>query len=284
VFVLFVNFAAFKLVASSAASLSSGSLGLSSWPSADPTTYHLAKGTGAHPVALGVCEVAIGGTSGHRGAATAAVYDDPGLGGTRTASWMPDGAALQVHLFAVAERIAALRAAGTGRMEVVVVARLEHLAADEATAVGALHPESLLIALLAVGHRVLAHVLPVEHRLAGLAPEAGDVPLPVQGHQGLALLQQLPASGAVVRVVVLLQVRLVRDHPAVLLVGSGPRGTLRRWSWRGDASSDGLATGRNGSPRDAVLAEHLLTGVGNLWGNRVIVYIILSNYKNNGTS
>lgn len=176
------------------------------------TTYHLAEGTGAHPVALGVRKVAIGGASGHRSASAdaASVQDDAGLGGTRAASRMPDGTALQVHLLAVAKGIAALGAAGTGRMEVVIVARLQHLAADEAAAVGALHPESLLVALLAVGHRILAHILPVEHHLAGLAPEAGDVPLPVEGHQRLALLQQLPASGTVVGIVVLLHLSLVR--------------------------------------------------------------------------
>jgi len=268
----FVNFAAFKLVASSAASLNSGLLcwslenylSTSGLSSVDPTTYHLAKGTGAHPVAFSVCEVAIGGTSDHRRSASAAVQNYAGLGGTRTASRMPDGTALQVHLLAVAEGIAALCAAGTGRMEVVVVARLEHLAANEATAVGTLHPESLLVALLAVGHRVFAHVLPIEHRLAGLAPETRDMPLPVQRHQCLALLQQLPTAGTVIGIVVLLEVRLMRDHTAVLLVGSGSRRTLRRRSWRGDASTRRLATGRHWSTRDALLAKHLLSGVGHL--------------------
>lgn len=72
---------------------------------------------------------------------------------------MPDRRALEVHLLAVAEGIAALGAAGAGRVEVMVVAGLEDFSADVALAVGALHAERLLVVLLAVGLTVLAHVL-----------------------------------------------------------------------------------------------------------------------------
>ena len=49
------------------------------------------------------------------------------LRGAGAAAGVPDGRALQEHLLAVAERLAALGAASAGRMKVVVIARLEHL-------------------------------------------------------------------------------------------------------------------------------------------------------------
>lgn len=75
-------------------------------------------------------------------------------GGSWTAARMPNRSALQVHLLAVAERVAAFRAARAGRVEMVVVACLQNLTADEAVAVGALHPKLLLVVLLAVRHAV----------------------------------------------------------------------------------------------------------------------------------
>ena len=48
-----------------------------------------------------------------------------GSGGAGPAPGMPDGGALQEHLLAVAERLAALGAAGARRVEVVVVSGLE---------------------------------------------------------------------------------------------------------------------------------------------------------------
>ena len=56
---------------------------------------------------------------------------------------------LQIHLLAVSERVSALGAACAGRVEVVVVAGLQHLAADVALAVGALDAELGLVVLLA---------------------------------------------------------------------------------------------------------------------------------------
>lgn len=82
---------------------------------------------------------------------------------------MPNRCALQIHFFAVAEGVAALRTPSTGRVEVVVVSRLQNLAADVPLAVSALHAERLLIILLAVGLAVLAHVLAAQNRPADQA-------------------------------------------------------------------------------------------------------------------
>lgn len=76
---------------------------------------------------------------------------------------------MQVHLLAVAERVAALGAAGAGWMEMVVVAGLQHFSAYVAIAIGTLDAEQLLIAFLAVRRAVFAHVLAVQHRIAVFA-------------------------------------------------------------------------------------------------------------------
>ena len=57
---------------------------------------------------------------------------------------------LQIHLLAIAERVAALGAPGAGRVEVVGVAGLQHLPTDVALAVGALDAVLGLVVLLAV--------------------------------------------------------------------------------------------------------------------------------------
>lgn len=75
-------------------------------------------------------------------------------GGSWTAARMPDRGALQVHLLSVAERVAAFCATRTGRVEMMVVTRLQNFTADKAVAVGALNPELLLVVLLAVRHAV----------------------------------------------------------------------------------------------------------------------------------
>lgn len=240
------------------------------------STYHIAERTGAHAIALGVCEVAIGGATSYRGCsrpgATAIQYDAR-LGGTGTATRMPNSAALQVHFLAIAKGIAALGAARTGWMEVMVVARLQHLAADETIAVGALHPEALLVALLAIRNRILAHVLPVEHRIAGLATEAPHMPLPIERNQCLPLLQQLTAAGTIIGIIVLLQMRLVRQHATGdILMRRRSCGTLRGRSGR----TGGLPSRRCGSAAassstsiccatgNTLLTEHLLASVGHL--------------------
>jgi len=82
------------------------------------------------------------------------VHDAVGSGRSRTATWMPDGGTLQIHLFSVAERIAAFRATCTRRMEMMIVASLQDLTTDIAVAVGAFYSELLLIILLAVRHAV----------------------------------------------------------------------------------------------------------------------------------
>lgn len=101
---------------------------------------------------------------------------------------MPDGTALQIHLLSIAKRIAALCAARTSRMKVVVLAGLQYLATDESIAVSTLDAERLLITLFTVRHAVLAHVLAVQYSRAVLAAEAPDVPLTFQRHQRLAFL------------------------------------------------------------------------------------------------
>lgn len=131
-------------------------------------------------------------------AVLAAVQDGAVLRGAGPAARVPDGAALEVHLLAVAERVAALGAARARGVEVVVVAGLQHLARDVAAAVRALDAELLLVVLLAVRHAVLAHVLAVQNGVARLALEAPDVPLAVQRDQGLALLELLVAARALV--------------------------------------------------------------------------------------
>ena len=83
---------------------------------------------------------------------------------------MPDRVALQVHLLTIAEGVAAFRAPGTSRMEVVVAPRLQHLTADVAVAVGTLDTVGLLVALFAERIPVLAHVLAIENGCAILTP------------------------------------------------------------------------------------------------------------------
>lgn len=189
---------------------------------------------------------------------------------------MPNSAALQVHFLAIAEGIAALGAARTGWMEVMVVACLQHFAADETIAVGALHPEALLVALLAIRHCILAHVLPVKHRIAGLATEAPDMPLPIEGNQCLALLQQLTAAGTIVGIIILLQMRLVRQHATgdilmrrrscgALSGRSGRTASLPcRRCGRAAASSSSSSICCACTTRHTLLTEHLLASVGHL--------------------
>lgn len=61
---------------------------------------------------------------------------------------------LQVHLLPVPEWVTTLGAPGTRRVEVVVIACLQHLPADEAVAVGTFHPKLGLVVLLAVGETI----------------------------------------------------------------------------------------------------------------------------------
>lgn len=88
---------------------------------------------------------------------------------SRSAARMPNRRALQIHFLAIAERVAALRAPSASRVEMMVVSRLQDLAADVPLAVSALHAERLLIILLAVGLAVLAHVLAAQNRPADQA-------------------------------------------------------------------------------------------------------------------
>ena len=83
-----------------------------------------------------------------------AVDDAVGPRGPGPAARMPDRRPLQEHLLAVAEGIAAFGAARARRMEVVILAGLQHLAAYVAITVGALHAELLLVVSLAIRHAV----------------------------------------------------------------------------------------------------------------------------------
>lgn len=105
----------------------------------------------------------------------------------RAAARVPDGRALQEHLLAVAERVAALGAARARGVEVVVVAGLQHLAGDVALAVGAAHAEQPLVVALAVRRAAAAHVLALQHLPALAAREAPRVPLPATARRDLPL-------------------------------------------------------------------------------------------------
>lgn len=114
---------------------------------------------------------------------------------------VPDGGALQEHLLAVAERVAALGAARARGVEVVVVAGLQHLAGDVALAVGAAYAEQPLVVALAVRRAAAAHVLALQHLPALAAREAPRVPLPamdqpphVTSFRPLPQVDALPAA------------------------------------------------------------------------------------------
>ena len=63
----------------------------------------------------------------HAGGVVAVTEDKPALARARPTAGVPDGGALEVHLLSVTEGVAALRTAGTGGMEVIVVSGLQHL-------------------------------------------------------------------------------------------------------------------------------------------------------------
>lgn len=115
--------------------------------------------------------------------------------GPWTTTRVPNGCALQVHLLSIPKWVTTLGASGTRRVEVVVIPRLQHLAANVAVAVGTLYPKLGLVVLLAVGEAVLSHVLPMKNSAADSTLEAPDVPLLVQGNECLALHQLFFASG-----------------------------------------------------------------------------------------
>jgi hypothetical protein len=111
------------------------------------------------------------------------------------AARVPGHLALQVHLLAGHERVAALGAARAARMEVVRLAGLQHLAGDVTFAVDASDAEQLLVVAFAVGAVVFGHVLAVQRRLALGALEAPHVPVEVERDQRLALVDALAAAG-----------------------------------------------------------------------------------------
>ena len=114
----------------------------------------------------------------------------------RPAARVPGDLALEVHLLAGHEGVAALGAAGAAGVEVVRLAGLEHLARYVALAVDAGDAEELLVVAFAVGSPLPGHVLAVEGRLAVGALEAPDVPVGLERDQGLAVGDALAAAGA----------------------------------------------------------------------------------------
>lgn len=82
------------------------------------------------------------------------VDDAVGGGGSWTAPRVPDGGSLQEHLLAIAEGIAALGATSARRVEVMVLAGLQDLAAYVPVAVRALNAELFLVVFLAIRHPV----------------------------------------------------------------------------------------------------------------------------------
>lgn len=112
------------------------------------------------------------------------------------AARVPDGRALQEHLLAVAEGVAALGAARARGVEVVVVAGLQHLAGDVALAVRAAHAEQPLVVALAVRRAAAAHVLALQHLPALAAREAPRVPLPATAKRHSPLASSPAPSGA----------------------------------------------------------------------------------------
>ena len=69
-----------------------------------------------------------------------------------------------------------------------------HLARDEAVAVGAPDSEPLMVTLLTVGSTLVSHVLPMQQHLTRRALEAPDVILFIQSHQSLAIPELAPAA------------------------------------------------------------------------------------------
>lgn len=128
------------------------------------------------------------------------IHDAVRSGGSWTAAWMPYGGTLQVHFLAVAERVAAFRATCASRMEMVVVASLQNLAADIAITVGALNSKLLLIIFFAVRHAVFSHVFAMEHSVAAVTLEAPDVPLTIERDQCLTFSQLVSTTGAGTRI------------------------------------------------------------------------------------
>lgn len=128
------------------------------------------------------------------------IHDAIGSGGSWTAAWVPYGSTLQVHFFPVAKRVAAFRTAGASRMEMMVIAGLQNLAADVTVAIGAFYSKLLLIILLAVRHAVFSHVFPVKDSVAAMTLEAPDVPLTIECNQCLTFPQLVSTTSAGTRI------------------------------------------------------------------------------------
>ena len=94
-----------------------------------------------------------------------AIHDTIWTARAWSATRMPNGGPLQVHLLSVTERIAALGATSAGRMKMMIVAGLQHLSADVTIAVGTFHTKLLLVIFLAVRHPVSVDQKPKKFRL-----------------------------------------------------------------------------------------------------------------------
>lgn len=191
---------------------------------------------------------------------------------------MPNGSSLEIHLFAVAERIAALRAARARWMKVMVVTGLQDFSADVAFAVSAFHAVELLVVLLAIRLAVFAHVFAAQNGTARqtpkkrwqmfeksalkcqmqISPKAPDVPLTVQSDERLAFFQLHPASGTVIRIVIFGACRLLKGL-VMLLLGRRARRTSVLLCHHFLL---------HGATTDTLLAQNFLSGVGDLSKNR----------------
>lgn len=147
---------------------------------------------------------------------------------TRSTAWMPHSTALQIHLLTITKWIAAFGAACACWMKMMIIASLQHFAADETIAIRALHAEQFLVTFLAIRHTVFAHILAIQHGLAVFAAEARNVPLTVQRNQCLALFQLFMATGAAIRIIRIgIEILIAYIAAAILgvLVSGGTRWT-----------------------------------------------------------
>lgn len=109
---------------------------------------------------------------------------------------MPNGGTLKIHFLSFGEHLVASAASCTAGV-VMFVTCLQDFPCDKLVTGLAFHPEEPLVVLFTVRSAILADVLPGENFPAGLALEAPQVPLLVQGQQRLPVLDVSPAAGTV---------------------------------------------------------------------------------------
>lgn len=146
---------------------------------------------------------------------------------TRTTTWMPDSATLQIHFFSVPKGIATFRTTSTCWMKMMIISGLQHLSADKTIAIRTLDPEGLLIIFFAIRNTILSHIFPIEGATTRLTPmkskiqllgassktkehslETPNMPLSVESNECLSFLQCLSTSRTIVRISWLWNLRL----------------------------------------------------------------------------